>query len=129
MTMQHNQNAPKHKAYTAFDSPTVVLDDPIAVLDGPTVVLDGPTVVLDGIIKDLFAKYKILSEYIDTLLQEDNLDIKAFLRVFPTYGRMATCLGKLLRDKQTLSGKPSPALNDAINQALDELSAKFGTEL
>jgi hypothetical protein len=81
-------------------------------------------------IRDLAIKQLHLSRFIDRCMeQEDQPPLRDLIRLLALHGQNASRLGRLLRDQQALSDPAADELNQAINQALDELSAEWGVEL
>jgi hypothetical protein len=91
--------------------------------------VDDHLVFFDEMLQDLFVKWKWLSAYLDTLLQNDNPDIKTLVRAFRIYIQIFGCFGRILRDRKALASPISNGLQEMINQALDELSAELRMKL
>lgn len=114
-----NQNARSH----GFYADTGILSSAA----GDDDVDLGSTIEL--VIADLSVKQALLSQYIDRLREDPNADSRDLCRLLSIHGANASRLGRLLRDQQVLRGDGHDLLQQAINTALDELSAELGVEL
>jgi hypothetical protein len=84
---------------------------------------------IEGIIADLAEKQSRLSQLIDDELVEEQSGLDVIRWLFTLHGQNATRLGRLLRDKRALSGAAADGVEDAVSEALDELSKGLGVEL
>lgn len=100
-----NKNAEKHGAYAAGKSPAD----------------------LDEAITELERRLKQVSAYIDKHFAE--LEPPDFGRLAGLQAQMTSRLGRLMRDRQQVTGDDSDELAQAINQALDWLGEEWGVEL
>lgn len=100
-----NENALKHGAYSAGSSPAD----------------------LDEAIAELERRLKQVSAYIDEHFVE--LEPPDFGRLAALQAQMTSRLGRLMRDRQRVTGDDSDELAQAINQALDWLGEEWGVEL
>jgi hypothetical protein len=102
------------------------------LLGGEPAEPDGDGIVdaalITGVIRDLAAKQQRLSEYIDRCLAGDLLSPSDMARLLALHGLNASRLGRLLRDQRDL-GVADDLFTEAMNQALDGLSAEWGIEL
>jgi hypothetical protein len=79
---------------------------------------------IDDLILDMRDKLARLSEMIDRADDEDRS-----LKYLAIYGRNATYLARLLREKRMLPAEPAMDIMDVIGLALDEISEELGIEL
>lgn len=100
-----NENALKHGAYAAGESPAD----------------------LDEAIAELQRRLRQVSAYIDEHFAE--LEPADFGRLSGLQAQMTSRLGRLMRDRQQVAGGDSDELAQAINQALDWLGEEWGVEL
>jgi hypothetical protein len=106
-----NQNARTHGFYAHIASPGASPDE----------------CTIDNIIADLYCKQRRVSRYIDENIDDlPPADLARFLRI---HGQNSSRLGRLLRDRDILTGGFGDGLSAAIEQALVELSAELGTDL
>jgi hypothetical protein len=84
---------------------------------------------IEGIIADLAEKQRQLSKLIDDELVEEESGLNVIRWLFAVHGQNANRLGRLLRDRRALSGAAADGVEDAVSEALDELSKDFGVEL
>jgi hypothetical protein len=105
-----NQNAVKHGVFTQGGE------------DGT-----GAEANLDAAIADLQRRLRQLSRYIDDNLTD--LDADTFVRLANLQGQLTSRLGRLMRDRQQVSGNAGDELTAAINDALDEISEEWGLDL
>ena len=82
---------------------------------------------LDGIIADLQRRLDQLSQYIDT--HRDELELGDFVRVINLQGQLANRIGRLMRDRQQLTGDDAGELSAAIDEALNVVGELLGVEL
>lgn len=101
-----NQNARTHGAYAGQQA--------VQIAD------------IDTTIADLQRRYNQLSAYID--LKMPDLDADQYVRLTALQGQLASRLGRLIRDHQQ-TGEDAGDLQQAIADALDQLSAEWGIEL
>ena len=109
-----NRNAVTHGFYAAGSPCRVDLDD-----------LEHPPI--NGVIQDLVARQEQLSAIIDTHI--DDLSIQDLARLFAIHGQNASRLGRLLRDRQALSGDGDDRFEQFMDAVLDGLSEELGIEL
>lgn len=93
------------------------------------IIVDDYLAFLDEIIQDMFIKWKWLSAYLDTLLENDNPDTKTLMRVLRIYTQIIGRFGRILRDRKALAPPASDALQEVLNQAMNELSEEWGLQL
>jgi hypothetical protein len=80
---------------------------------------------LDDVIADMFQKLALASALLDQAEDTDN-----FLKILAVYSRSAVCLGRLLRDRQALTGGPPAGdFMAVLGQALDEISKELGVDI
>jgi hypothetical protein len=84
---------------------------------------------IDDVIADLAEKQRRLSELIEEALAQDEAGLGAISRLFALHGQNASRLGRLLRDRQALTGETTDRVLGSIAQALDELSVELGVDL
>jgi hypothetical protein len=108
-----NQNATKHGVF--------------AHGRGAPACAPGASVDLDAAIADLQRRLRQLSTYIDDNLTD--LDADTFVRLANLQGQLTSRLGRLMRDRQQVSGNAGDELTAAINDALDEISEEWGLDL
>ena len=106
-----NRNAVSHGYYASSD-----LDN-----------CDPPTI--DAIIADLAARQSQLSVLIDQCLDKTDPVLDSLVTLLKLHGQNASRLGRLLRDRQALSGQAADGIAGAIAAALDELSTIWGFPL
>lgn len=107
-----NQNARVHGFYATSDRAR----DP-----------DFSACTIDVIIDDLYRKQQRLSDYIDEHMDDlSPPDLARFLRI---HAQSCSRLGRLLRDREALSGGADAIMSGAIGRALDELSEEWGVDL
>jgi hypothetical protein len=82
-----------------------------------------------AIVCDLLAKQERLSGRIDEYLADGSLPVSDLARLLAIHSQNASRLGRLLRDKRALSDRAADAMSEAIDRALDELSAEWEIEL
>ena len=104
-----NRNRVTHGFYADFD-----LYDP-----------DAPPI--NGIIQDLAARMAQLSQIIESYA--DELSIADLVTLFRVHGQNASRLGRLLRDRDALSGDSTDRLTQIFDAALDALSEEWEVEL
>ncbi|MGD8491253.1 MAG: hypothetical protein PVG54_14420 [Anaerolineae bacterium] len=85
--------------------------------------------IIAATIADLAVKQQRLSALIDHCLEKDAPSLRELVRLLALHGQNASRLGRLLRDQQALSDPAADELSQAIDLALDELSAEWGVEL
>jgi hypothetical protein len=134
-----NANALKHGAYAdpstlrrlAADIP----DDDVAELDEfflPGGLDRGRLRDLEGwsievLIIDVSLKLAILSRYIHAHMEDLTVEqLGGLLRI---HGQNASRLGRLLRERRAITGETGGHLEEALNRALDQLSAELGVDL
>ena len=81
---------------------------------------------LDERIADLDRRIRALSVYIDDY---SDLEIREYIRLLSLYGELVSRLGRLMRDRQKLSGDQVNELRTAIYAALDDISKEQGIKL
>lgn len=111
-----NRNAERHGAY--------------ATVHAPGSEMPG----LPGIIRDLHRRLTQLSSYIDYGLEregvgETSLDLSEYAQLVSLQGQLASRLGRLMRDQHRIAGDAAGELTEAVNAALDDISAEWGIEL
>jgi hypothetical protein len=84
---------------------------------------------IDAVIAALQERLGQLSHVVDVEFASANPDPAQLTQVFALYAQTASRLGRLLRDRQALSGDAADALAEAVGQVLDELSAEWGVTL
>ena len=84
---------------------------------------------LDAAILDLQRRLDQLSDYIDQGLNDAKLDIGDYARLTGLQGQLASRLGRLIRDRQSIAGDTDNQTLDALNAALDSISEEWGIEL
>jgi hypothetical protein len=82
---------------------------------------------IDAVIADLYCKQKRLSRYIDE--RADDLPPADFARFLRIHAQNSSRLGRLLRDRDVLTGGWNEFLDESISMALSELSEVLGTDL
>lgn len=85
--------------------------------------------IIAAVIADLARKQQRLSQLIDHYLAGDEPSVRDLARLLALHGQNASRLGRLLRDQQALSDPVTDELSQAIDFALDQLSAEWGVEL
>jgi hypothetical protein len=108
---RHNQNARTHGFYATDASPPSPHHE----------------CTIDHIIADLHRKQQRLSRYIDERM--DDLPPADLARFYRIHAQSASRLGRLLRDREILTGGPMAGISEAIEQAMIELSQELGTDL
>ena len=84
---------------------------------------------VDGMILDLQRRLDQLSDYIDQGLNDAKLDIGDYARLTGLQGQLASRLGRLIRDRQSIAGDTDNQTLDALNAALNSISEEWGIEL
>jgi hypothetical protein len=82
---------------------------------------------IDTIIDLLYQRQLQLDDYIDQV--QEGATLIALTHLLRIYGKNASRLGRLLRDRRPLSGDAADGISGAIAAALDELSTELGTDL
>jgi hypothetical protein len=82
---------------------------------------------LDDLILRLADRQTALSRYIDR--RWSDLDELHLTRLLSIHGQNAARLGRLLRDWRAVHGDPPDPLDEAIDEALAELSVEWGVDL
>jgi hypothetical protein len=83
--------------------------------------------IIDSIIADLHCKQWRLSRYIDEHMDDlPPADLARFLRI---HAQGSSRLGRLLRDREVLTGGWNEAIDEIIEQTLAELGEAWGVEL
>jgi hypothetical protein len=100
--------------------------------------------VIQDLIQDLVGKQQALSNLIDQLLAEEEVEgppgesrgpgprplwVQDLARLMALHSQNAARLGRLLRDKRAISGEAADGIAGAISLALDELANEWGIEL
>jgi len=134
-----NTNALKHGAYA--DPSTLrrvvasIPDDDVAKLDDfllPGGLDPGRLSDLQGwsieiLITDVSLKLAVLSRYIHAHMEDLTVEqLGGLLRI---HGQNASRLGRLLRQRRAITGEAGGHLEEALNRALDQLSAELGVDL
>jgi hypothetical protein len=85
---------------------------------------------IDDIIADLAQKQVLLSDFIDEAFTDPpvGITIDRLIRVFNLHGQNASRLGRLLRDRQALSGHWDAGISAAIAEALAEIESELDTQ-
>jgi hypothetical protein len=107
---QGNQNARTHGFYAATP-------------DHPP----GDAFDIDWVIIDLRRKQERLSRYIDRAM--DDLAPSQLARLLSIHAQNASRLGRLLRDRDALTGSFNEVMSQAVDEALAELSEEWGVDL
>jgi hypothetical protein len=82
---------------------------------------------IDQVIADLHRKQQRLSRYIDERMADlPSADLARFLSI---HAQNASRLGRLLRDREILTGGWSAEMDGIIQQALTELGQEWGVDL
>jgi hypothetical protein len=97
-----NANAQRHGFYSA-DPTAVTIDDAIA-----------------GLV-DKLAR-------LDAIMDAQDLATDELLRLFALYTQASSRLGRLLRERHTISGDAADSLSDAIATALEEVGELLGVD-
>ena len=82
---------------------------------------------LDARIRDLDRRIRRLSDYIDD--QPADLDTGDYIALLNLHGQLTSRLGRLMRDRQQVSGDEDTELTQAMSAALDQLAKEWGIEL
>ena len=82
---------------------------------------------IDAIISDLERKQELISRYIDDHV--DDLSPTELARFLSIHAQSCTRLGRLLRDREILTGGWGAEMNAIVTQALAELDEEWGTDL
>jgi len=97
-----------------------------------------PAADLDARISDLNHRIEQLSAFIDraSLRTSDDgdsddsaIDLDQYTRLLSLHGQLTSRLGRLMRDRQTISPEDNSFLQECINEALDEVSEILGVKL
>jgi len=103
-----------------------------------------PAADLDARISDLNHRIEQLSAFIDRAsLTTSNdgdsddaqrtasnaIDLDQYTRLLSLHGQLTSRLGRLMRDRQTISPEDNSFLQECINEALDEVSEILGVKL
>jgi hypothetical protein len=82
---------------------------------------------IDDVIADLHGKRRRLSRYIDEHIDDlAPADLVRFLRI---HAQSCSRLGRLLRDREALTGGWSAGMDSIVEQALAELGEEWGADL
>jgi hypothetical protein len=84
---------------------------------------------IDDVVEDALRKQSRLSEFIEAHLAGGEMGVEELAKLLALHGQNASRIGRLLRDRQALSGQSTDDIMSAIGAALDELSAELGIEL
>jgi len=83
---------------------------------------------IDAVIDLLYRRERLLDDLLDQIWGPD-VAVRDLANLLRIHGQNAGRLGRLLRDRQALSGEAADGISGAIAQALDELSSELGAEL
>jgi hypothetical protein len=78
-------------------------------------------------IDDLDRRIRQLSDYIDAHLAD--LVPEDFAALATLQGQLSSRLGRLMRDRAAIDGETSDELQQAVNEALDQLSQEWGIDI
>jgi len=123
-----NKNAEKHGAYGAPAVRETSREPPGADRSGDR------SGTLDQIIRDLHRRLSQLSAYIDRRMADvdhgtDVLPVDVYAHLVSLQGQLSSRLGRLMRDRKQIAGDAADELTQAINAALDDISAEWGIDL
>lgn len=82
---------------------------------------------IETVILDLSLKLAVLSRFIHANL--DDLTVEQFGGLLRIHGQNASRLGRLLRDRRAITGDTGGHFEQALDRALDQLSAELGVDL
>jgi len=134
-----NVNALQHGAYA---DPSTLRRIALGVVDNDKVELDESFLPgglegrdlsevegwrIETLILDVSLKLAILSRYIHARLEE--LTVEQFGTLLRVHGQNASRLGRLLRHRRAITGDTSGDFEQALDLALDQLSAELGVDL
>lgn len=87
-----------------------------------------PVETIDEVILDLRGRMEQLSELIDERLEE-SANTNELVKLFALHAQTASRLGRLLRDRQILSGDATDALIELMERMRKELKGEKGWRL
>ena len=82
---------------------------------------------IETVIIDLSISQAFLSRYIR--VHQEDLTVEQLGGMLRIQGQNASRLGRLLRDRRALTGDTDGRFEEALNRALDQLSAELGVDL
>ena len=95
-----------------------------------------PAADLDARISDLNHRIQQLSDFIDRANlatpgdgDPDGIDLDQYTRLLSLHGQLTSRLGRLMRDRASISPEDNSFLQECINEALDEVSEILGVKL